>query len=302
MATPLSTSVVICTMNRPDALQKCLRSLDAQMLPPNEVILVHAGADQQLGERLAQEWAGARFQLRYVRSRPSLVLQRNLGIQQARGDVVFFLDDDVVLEPDYLKQVMAAYTADARGEIGGVQGSITNPPENPWGSRLLRGLFLLVREGRRGHLQRSGFPCLSSAVSHPTQVEVFSGCMMSFRRRWLEKHQFDEALQEYWSGDDWDLSYRISREARLLQLPGARLRHEQGKVSRDSLQRVWQMTVVNHRYLYVKHLRATGQGWLPWIWAEVGILLLALARMLSGRGAAALRGVLKAYREMGLRG
>ncbi len=294
----MKTSAVIITKDRPDSLRKCLQSLAAQVLAPTEVIVVDSGSDQRLGDALQREGAGAPYALRYLRSEPSMVLQRNLGIRYACGDIVFFFDDDVVLEPEYVRQVVAAYAADPGGEIGGVQGSITNPPVLPRGSRWIRRLFLLTRDGPRAYLQRSGFPCFSAAVDHPTDVELFSGCMMSFRRRWLEKHQFDDVLRSYWSGDDWDLSYRVSREARLIQLSGARLRHELAPASRDSPRRVWRMTVVNHRYLYLKHLRAEGRSWLPWLWAEAGLFLLALSRMLAGRGAAALRGVLEAYREL----
>ena len=38
--------------------------------------------------------------MRYLRSVPSLTRQRNLGIDDASGEVVVFLDDDVTIEPD----------------------------------------------------------------------------------------------------------------------------------------------------------------------------------------------------------
>ncbi len=285
-------------MNRPESLKKCLDSLASQTVPPTEVIIVHAGWDERLGERLARDYHTAPFALRYVRSRPSLVLQRNLGIERSSGAVVFFLDDDVVLEPEYVERVLDVYLADTAEDVGGVQGSITNALGLRWGTAWLRRLFLLTRPGKRGHLQRSGFPCLSFAVAQSTDVEVFSGCMMSFRRKWLDRHRFDEALEKDWSGDDWDLSYRISRQARLVQLPNARLAHDQVEASRDSLRNVWRMTVTNHRYLYAKHLRAGGGGWVPWLWAEAGLLLLAVLRMLGGRGPEALQGVLDGYRDL----
>jgi glycosyltransferase involved in cell wall biosynthesis len=298
MTPAISSSVVICTRNRPDGLQTCLRSLAEQTMPPTELIIVDAGSDGRLADRLATEFGQAPFSLRYLHTTPSLVLQRNIGIEQCTGEVVFFFDDDVVLEADYLERVLAVYQQDVNADLGGVQGSITNAPRTQWGAGWLRRLFLLTRSGRRGYLQRSGFPCFSFVVSQRTDVELFSGCMMSYRRRLLDKHRFDEALQRYWPGDDWDLSYRISREARLVQLPNARLAHNQTDVSRDSLGLVWRMTVVNHHYLYSKHCRPAGQTWLPWLWAEVGLLLLALLRMFAGRGSDALKGMLRGFREL----
>ncbi len=285
-------------MNRPVTLRKCLGSLAAQTVVPGEVVVVHAGTDEQLGAELQREYAAAPFALKYVRTQPSLVRQRMLGIANGTGEVVFFLDDDVVLEPAYCERILAVYAADAAGEIGGVQGSITYVPPLVRGSPLLRRVFMLARMGKRGYLQRSGFPCHSLSVSKRTDVEVFSGCMMSYRRRVLEIHQFDMALRDRWWGDDWDLSYRVSRAARLVQLPDARLAHEQAEAGRDSVRRTWRMMVVNHHYLYRKLLRSAGQGWLPWAWAEAGLWLLALMRFLTGRGTAALEGMAGGFGDL----
>jgi len=291
-------SVVICTMDRPESLDRCLASLAAQSAPPAEVIVVHAGADTGLEGDLRRRYADAPFTLMYLRAQPSLVRQRNLGFSRSSGDVVFFLDDDVVLSPDYCEKVLSEYRADDRRRIGGVQGSLSNPPRAVAGSGWLRRVFRLTRMGRRGYLQRSGFPCVSVAVAQATDVEVFSGCMMSFRRTLLERHRFDEALSRYWWGDDWDLSYRVSREARLVQLPDARLAHDQAEPGRDGERRGWRMMVVNHRYLYEKHFRSAGGGWLPCWWGELGFLILASLRALTGRGAGALRGMAEGYWEL----
>ena len=289
---------MICTMNRPEALARCLASLAAQTIPVGEVVVVHAGSDEHLAETLRRIFAAAPFELKYLRSQPSLVLQRNLGITHSVGDVVFLLDDDVVLERHYVERILEVYGADVTGRIGGVQGSITNTADPVWAGRWLRRLFQLTRAGPRGYLQPTGFPCHSYVVADRVEVELFSGCMMSFRRTLLEAHRFDERLKDRWWGDDWDLSYRVSREARLVQIPNARLVHDVAESGRDSMRRMWRMMVVNHRYLYAKLLRSAGQSWLPWVWAQVGLWLLAVMRALTGRGFAALQGMTEGFVDL----
>jgi GT2 family glycosyltransferase len=91
-------SVVICTRDRPDRLQTCLRCLGRQEYPRFEVVVVDnapaADAVRAVVEALQDEVA-----LRYVpEPRAGLSWARNAGISAASGQIIAFLDDDE--EPD----------------------------------------------------------------------------------------------------------------------------------------------------------------------------------------------------------
>jgi glycosyltransferase involved in cell wall biosynthesis len=109
----LTSSIVICTRNRPDDLGACLGSLDAQARLPDEVVVVDASDGEASRMRVAA-WAAASpvGRQRHVAAAPGLTRQRNLGIDATAGDVVTFLDDDVVLEPGYLAAVLALFERD----------------------------------------------------------------------------------------------------------------------------------------------------------------------------------------------
>ncbi len=74
----------------------------------------------------ASSGAAAPPPLRYCRAPAlrGLAAARNRAMEMAAGDIWLFLDDDVVLEPDYLAALLRAYAA--HPEAAGISGVITN--------------------------------------------------------------------------------------------------------------------------------------------------------------------------------
>ena len=101
---PLLLSVVIPTFNRKDSLQKTLDGLARQTYSADqfEAVVVSDGSTDGTDALLAQ-YADAPYTLRAI-TQPNggPARARNNGIENARGDVVVFLDDDVEPSPDFL--------------------------------------------------------------------------------------------------------------------------------------------------------------------------------------------------------
>lgn len=112
----LRTSVIICTMDRPDDLGRALQSLQSQTLLPDEVIIVDASRNDRSEAPIPEAFQS--LPIRYFHTRtPGLTRQRNIGIRESTGDVLLFLDDDVILEPEYIEHVAAAFARDTEGKI-----------------------------------------------------------------------------------------------------------------------------------------------------------------------------------------
>ena len=187
--------------------------------------MVHGGSDEELETHLEALLGSTPVELRYLRMAPSLVRQRNAGVELARGDVVFFADDDAVYLDGYAAAVLAVYGADSERTVGGVQGTVANPGSHFTTATRLANLFLLTRLNGNGTLQASAWPAFCMALEGLAEVEVFSGPAMSYRREVLAEFRFDDALAAYYVGDDFEMAYRVSRRYRLLQTGEARLMH-----------------------------------------------------------------------------
>jgi len=132
-ATTPTVSVVVPTYNRRDRLERVLRSLAAQDIDePFEVVVASDGSTDGTDEFLN----GGETPLRVTAlNQPNQgpAAARNLGVEHARGDLVVFIDDDVVADAGLLSAHCKAH--ERLGERVVVVGPMLDPPDHtmsPW--------------------------------------------------------------------------------------------------------------------------------------------------------------------------
>ena len=102
-------SVVLCTWNRADLLQGALDALLAQHDAPDHDIVVVDNASTDGTRALVCHAAQKCSHLRYVHEpRVGLSHARNTGIQETRGALVAFTDDDVRVPPSWIRDISAS--------------------------------------------------------------------------------------------------------------------------------------------------------------------------------------------------
>ena len=122
-----SVSVIIPARNEAESLPNLLRSLANQTLTPAEVIVVDDGSTD---DTAALATAGG-AQVIHATSLPTGWVGKSwachLGSLQARGEVLAFLDADVVVAPDGLDRVLASWRSLAPEGMLSVQPFHTTP-------------------------------------------------------------------------------------------------------------------------------------------------------------------------------
>jgi cellulose synthase/poly-beta-1,6-N-acetylglucosamine synthase-like glycosyltransferase len=98
-------SVVICTRNRPQALDRCLQALAQLAYPHYEVLVVDNAPSDGRALEVARRW-GARY---LVEPAPGLSRARNSGARACSSEVIAFTDDDAVPEPLWLSRLAAQF-------------------------------------------------------------------------------------------------------------------------------------------------------------------------------------------------
>ena len=109
MSTPPKVSVIIPTYNRKELLCETLNSLVQQTYPSDhfEVIIVDDGSTDKTAAIATEAFP---FILRYFwQSNQGDAAARNLGAQQSHADFLVFLDDDILVEADYLTHLTQAH-------------------------------------------------------------------------------------------------------------------------------------------------------------------------------------------------
>ncbi|HEU4699275.1 MAG TPA: glycosyltransferase [Gemmatimonadales bacterium] len=283
-------TAAICTAARPALLRRALASLAAQTPAPLELLVVDNGpAASRAATRaaVAEAAPAARYVVEPV---PGLDFARNRALAEARGDVVAFLDDDAVAEPDWVGELARVFARDAVGACTGrVEAfALATPGQrlfeaNGGFARGERRVVLPADAARPLHGRRA--PLVAWAIS------VGSGASLAVRRVLaLAIGGFDEALDlgpALPGGGDHDMLWRVLQAgAEVVYEPRVRARHEH----RQELAAACDQIVGHQRALValLTKMAATSRGrrrwavlaFLAWRLAKPGA---RLARRLAGR-------------------
>jgi len=108
MKLPL-VSIIIPTKNSGQVLEECLRSIKKQTYKKIETIVVDSySTDDTLAICRKYKVKILQFNNRKLKGRFDATHKRNLGAAKARGDFVYYLDADMELTPNVVKQAVKA--------------------------------------------------------------------------------------------------------------------------------------------------------------------------------------------------
>ena len=275
--------VIIPTKNRPQDLQLAVRSLFAQTCSPGSIVIIDQSPDD--ASRLlvdaelaaAQNPRGPGWNLQYVRD-PAIsgaATARNRAMAIADDDIWLFLDDDVVLERDFVDQLIAVYRD--HPEVSGVSGVITNQTRPTVWFRLWNALF--VRGPFRDERQPIYWDADRLRNSPPIRVRRFGGGLMSFRADVIRCRRFDENLRGVSDGEDVDFCMQLGPATKLVIAPGARLEHWHSSIGR--LPDHWlRREVRGNFFIYYKNWNHGFFNRLCYGWLWAGYCMVALVASL----------------------
>jgi glycosyltransferase involved in cell wall biosynthesis/GT2 family glycosyltransferase len=230
-------SIVINTLNRGAELHKTLDSLRWLTYPGQFEVVVVNGPSTDDSHAVIAAWSQ---QVRAGRCAPAnLSVSRNIGICMAQGDIVAFIDDDAIPEPEWLTQLAEAYADPMVGAAGGLVFNHT-------GYDFQYRYGVVDRFGNADLAMAGPAPHLSFPNSE--RFPHLLGCNCSFRRcALLEVGGFDEEYEYFL--DETDVCLRIVDAGYLIaQLPCAYVHH---KYAPSNIR--GENKVPRHRYPIIKN-------------------------------------------------
>lgn len=209
-----SASVVINTLNRANLLPNTLKSLLHLDFDNFEVIVVNGPSTDGTAEILDQ-WK-EKIKIGHC-PEPNLSMSRNIGIAMSSGDVVLFIDDDAIPEPEWLDQIMAGFDSPEVAAVGGKVFDHTG----------YNFQYQYANADRLGHgkwqlTEPSPHYCFPGAFEFP----YLQGTNTAFRREaLLEIGGFDEEFAYYL--DETEVCLRLVDRGHVIrQLPNAYVHHK----------------------------------------------------------------------------
>jgi glycosyltransferase involved in cell wall biosynthesis len=222
-------SVVVPTYNRAPVLARCLDALAAQDPGPDEVVVVDDGSTDDTRRVLAErDW------VRVVRqANGGRAAAKNTGVDVARGDVVLFMDDDVIAAPG-LVHLHAEHHRARPEPHEGLLGHVTWSPE--------------VEVTRHMHWLEHGGPLFAyDEIADREDVvwKMLYTANVSLKREFLEPFDADLPIFE-----DSEMAYRLTKKGLRLRYDpdalGWHLREETPERTERRMREVGQAAAVLH--------------------------------------------------------
>lgn len=189
----VTISVIVCAHNEERFLAACLHSLLGQSRLPDEILVIN-NASSDGTRRVATAIAGIRV---IDEPRKGLVVARERGRLEARGDVLVYLDADCRAPLTWLERIESRFATDA--DLLALSGNYRFYDWDWWGRTLLRTYDLTLG------------PATHVLVKYVLRIGVvFYGGNFAVRRAALARiNGFDTTIEFH--GEDTNLGRRLSQ-------------------------------------------------------------------------------------------
>jgi GT2 family glycosyltransferase len=182
-------SILIATSNRPDAFERCLRSVIYQTYENIEVIVLDYSEDINTCEQAADIIANAPVKCTHVKEPYGVAGSRNWLMDQASGDIYVFIDDDACFADNHaIERVVDGFEKDV-----GIQAfKIIDNPDKDGGRPVVP-----ITRSKKSNLK----------LDEHFRVSYFVGAGHAFKREIIEECG-DYKSDLMYGMEELDLSYR----------------------------------------------------------------------------------------------
>jgi glycosyltransferase involved in cell wall biosynthesis len=264
-------SAILPTRNRAAILNRFIDSLAKQDVLPAELVIVDASENDETAEVVQQQAArwgqqyGEQIVWTYQRAhRAGLAPQRNQAVAVAAQPFVWFLDDDMLLEPGCVRELFDAIAVDEA--IGGVTATLINEPYHPPG----RATRAVMRWFERGYERQTyASACIGPgwtfmhevALPAPAKVKagwLGGGCTI-YRKAALNVPAVPDHFEAGALGEDLAASLYVAKRWGIYHIPASRAIHDsQGGSHKRSVRKLADQALRNRWYIMTKVMGKDG--------------------------------------------
>lgn len=200
----MSLAVVSAVYNEQKHIARLMDSLLGQTREPDEIVFVDDGSTDQTAQ-VIEDYSKKYPLIRLIRNtNQGPAASRNLAWKNAVSDLIVLTDGDCVPNRDWLENLEKRFQSDEVAAVGGAYRTLND-------DKILARFVGWEFSWRYRNVQG--------------EIDAHGAYNLAIRRRVLEEmNGFNEHYKAP-SGEDWDLTYRISRKYKMLFAPDAVVAH-----------------------------------------------------------------------------
>ncbi len=234
-------SVIISTKDRPELVVKAVASVLSQERLDIELIVVDQSIDSQTENDLTTFLPDIRFKYFHTPG-TGLSKSRNLGISHAKASLIAITDDDCVVFPDWISQIVAIF--DQNKKIGLIFGQVIAAAYNK-------------TEGFIPEYKFDNYKLCKRPINK-MRLRGMGACISLRKSLWSQLEGFDEVLgvgAPFKACEDWDLAFRALLNGwYVVEVPTIKVSHFGFRTFEDG-KKLTERNYYGIGALYTKYLR-----------------------------------------------
>jgi GT2 family glycosyltransferase len=298
-------SLGIPTYNRPHDLRRCLDSILKQTVLPLEVLIIDDGelSDKYIKE-IEEIFKKSEVNLIYskkdhIREKRGSSESRNKALRIARGDILFILDDDVILDKNFIKKIMKIWNENKNKKLIGVGGIITNNRKKNRIEKIFNKIFILESQ-HKWDVNDIGFQIWDDGISEKIKCFYVHGGVCSYDKNLVQKLGFSTFGGGRTALEDVDFCLRAKKEGYFFILnPEAKVIHNKSVENREKDFLMGFKESFNRKIIFRNNCKRNIKNYLLFCWAFTGWILRQLLVFNFYKSAGMIKGAFTSTKDIG---
>lgn len=294
----MNFSIIIPTYNRPKDLEECLSSILSQTIKATEVIVIDDGnlSDDFIAK---QRIFFHNHSIGFIYYRKKHIIEhrgssesRNKALEIAQCSLVFILDDDVILDQDYLEKIMAVWGKNTDPCLIGVGGVIKNHRRKPRLEKIYNYIFGLTSK-YLWDINDVGFQVWDEDITATSKGYYAHGGVCSYNKELAKKLQFTVFNCGRTALEDIDFCQRAKNNNFFFIVePLAMVYHKASPSGRENFFLMGYKEGKNRKIIFKNNSYKNTKNYTWFIWANIGWILRQFLAGHFVKGAGMIKGLL----------
>ena len=271
-------SLIIPTYKRLNSLNEALISVIQNTVLPSEIIIID---DDSLESVFLEEW-NKKCELvnidfiyhkkNHTVHKQGLSESKNLALDLAREEIIFYIDDDVVLDEKYFEEIMNIWEKEKdNNKLFAVGGKITNNRKQSWFEKKIFNKVFGLKGKLAWDVNNVGFQVWDESVGEPQKSHYIHGGVSSYKKTLLKEFKFATFSGGRTGLEDVELAVRTKKAGyHFVYNPKATLMHYHEQLGREDKFLSGKKESQNRREIFRKHCSQSLKHRLWFLWANIG--------------------------------